>query len=62
MLKEVQMQELINQVSRLVDAVEENTSTIDAHLGTGMFYDGKLIDGLMEIAVSLNPERFNNKK
>ena len=62
MLKEVQMQELIKQVSRLVDAVEENTATIDAHLGTGMFWDGKLIDGLMEVAKSLNPERFDNKK
>jgi len=27
-----------------------------------MFWDGKLIDGLMEIAKSLNPERFENPK
>ena len=56
------MEMLINQVSRLVDAVEENTATIDSHLSTGMFWDGKLVDGLMEIAVSLNPERFEKKK
>ena len=60
--KEKQMEMLINQVSRLVDAVEENTATIDSHLSTGMFWDGKLVDGLMEIAVSLNPERFEKKK
>ena len=57
-----QMEELINQVSRLADNVEELTNTIDSNLSTGMFWDGKLIDGLMEIAKSLNPERFENPK
>ena len=61
MTKESQMNELISQVSRLADNVEELTSTMDSHLNTGMFWDGKLIDGLMEIAVSMNPERFQKK-
>jgi len=60
--KEQQMEELINQVGRLADNVEELTNTIDTNLSTGMFWDGKLIDGLMEIAKSLNPERFENPK
>ena len=62
MLKENQMEALINEMSRLADAVEENTATMDSHLSTGMFWDGKLIDGLMEIAKSLNPERFEIPK
>ena len=62
MNKGEQMEMLINQVSRLADNVEELTTTMDSHLNTGMFWDGKLIDGLMEIAVSLNPERFQKKK
>ncbi len=62
MVKENQMNELINQVSRLADNVEELTTTMDSHLSTGMFWDGKLVDGLMEVAVSLNPERFKMKK
>ena len=62
MAKENQTKELINQVSRLADNVEELTNTIDYNLNTGMFWDGKLIDGLMEIAKSLNPERFENPK
>ena len=61
MTKESQMEMLINQVSRLADNVEELTNTIDSNLSTGMFWDGKLIDGLMEVAVSLNPERFQKK-
>ena len=60
--KEKQMEMLINQVSRLADNVEELSTSIDSNLSTGMFWDGKLIDGLMEIAVSLNPERFEKKK
>ena len=62
MVKENQMKELINQVSRLADNVEDLTDAIDSNLNTGMFWDGKLIDGLMEIAKSLNPERFENPK
>lgn len=62
MLKEKQMEELINQVSRLADNVEELSTTMDHNLNSGMFWDGKLIDGLMEIAISLNPERFQKKK
>jgi len=62
MENENQMKELINQMSRLADGVEELTNTIDQHLSTGMFWDGKLIDGLMEIAKSLNPERFEMPK
>ena len=62
MKNEKQMAELINQVSRLADNVEELTTTIDYNLNTGMFWDGKLIDGLMEVAKSLNPERFEMKK
>lgn len=61
MENENQMKELINQVSRLADNVEELTNTIDSNLSTGMFWDGKLIDGLMEVAISLNPERFQKK-
>jgi len=61
MKNEKQMTELINQVSRLADNVEELTTTIDSNLSTGMFWDGKLIDGLMEVAISLNPERFQKK-
>ncbi len=61
MTKESQMNELINQVSRLADNVEELSTSIDSNLSTGMFWDGKLVDGLMEIATSLNPERFQKK-
>ena len=62
MKNEKQIEDLIYQMSRLADGVEELTATFDSAFNTGTFYDGKLIDGLMEISKSLNPERFQTKK
>jgi len=62
MKNEKQIEDLIYQVSRLADAGEEIATTLDSAFNNGTFYDGKLIDGLMEIAISLNPERFQTKK
>lgn len=54
------LKELISQVSRLADNVEELSLSVDNNFHTGTFYDGKLVDGLMEIARSVNPQRWED--
>mgnify|MGYP003630306035 CR=1 FL=1 len=62
MIKEKQIEALINQMSRLADGVEELNLTIDSNFHSGTFYDGKLVDGLMEIARSIDPKRWEMPK
>jgi len=49
MKNENQMKELINQVSRLADAVEESNYAMD-RLSRGEMWDGTLVDAINELA------------
>lgn len=62
MITEKQINDLVNGLSRIADGVEDLNDTLDGSFGTGTFYDGKMIDGLMEVARSINPKRFENPK
>ena len=53
-----QIEELTSEVSRLADAMENLSATFDG----GKMYYGNIVDGLFEIAVSINPERWEVKK
>ena len=53
-----QLEELTSEVSRLADAMEELAGAFDG----GKMYYGNIVDGLFEIARSINPERWEVKK
>jgi basic membrane lipoprotein Med (substrate-binding protein (PBP1-ABC) superfamily) len=53
-----QIEELTSEVSRLADAMEELAATFS----DGKTYYGNVVDGLFEIAVAINPERWEVKK
>jgi basic membrane lipoprotein Med (substrate-binding protein (PBP1-ABC) superfamily) len=53
-----QIEELTSEVSRLADAMEELATAFV----NGKMYYGNVVDGLHEIARSINPERWEVKK
>jgi hypothetical protein len=57
-----QIEDLIYQLASLSSAMEELNTTLDAAFNNGKFYDGNVVDGLHEIARSINPERWEVKK
>ena len=57
-----QITELMSQLANLTNAMEELNTTLDSALGNGKEYYGNVVDGLFEIARSINPERWEVKK
>jgi hypothetical protein len=57
-----QITELMSQLANLTNAMEELNTTLDSALGNGKMYYGNVVDGLHEIARSINPERWEVKK
>ena len=59
---ENQINEVVEAIEALTAQIEELNNTIDSSFGNGKLYYGNVVDGLFEIARSINPERFENKK
>ena len=61
MLKENQMNELISQLSRIADAMEESNYATD-RLSRGEMWDGTLVDAINELAKANDKNHWSRKK